>query len=77
MDGKTIAAVYTFAAHHHSGQGSRGYRLLCRAAAAWRRKTNQPTTRLGYWEWIIENYPHDSEIGQMYHRLAERYGGRV
>ena len=55
MDTTTVAAVYTFAAHYHSGQWSRGYRLLCAADKAWRRKAGIGP-RLDYWEAAIKRY---------------------
>lgn len=69
-----IAAVYTFAAHYHSGQFSRGYRLLCRAGVAWERRAGiEP--RLGYWETLIA--AGDNPVAELYEKLAERYGGEV
>ncbi len=67
----TIAAVYTFAAHYHSGQWSRGYRLLCAADRAWRRKTGL-RPRLGYWERLIQQET-DTEVSSMYRRLENNY----
>ena len=75
MNATTAAALYTFAAHYHSGQWSRGYRLLCSAERAWRRRAGiRP--RLDYWERVIESNP-DAEISVKYRALVERHGGCV
>ena len=71
MNAPTIAAVYTFCAHYHSGQWSRGYRLLCRAERAWRRKAGIGP-RLDYWESLVES--SDNEVGRLYRYLEAHYG---
>lgn len=76
-----IAAIYTFAAHYHSGQWSRGYRLLCRARRAWLRRAGiEP--RLDYWERVIEQetakpISERGELSNLYFTLAERYGNEI
>jgi len=79
MNSATIAAVYTFAAHHHSGQGSRGYRLLCAADRAWRRKTGI-APRLAFWERLVEHVPHTGEgagVRRQYWRLVKAHRDSV
>lgn len=75
MNAVTIAAVYTFAAHHNSGHGSRGYRLLCMAGRAWRRRGGI-APRLDYWERTLREHPR-SDLATKYHRLVENYGEDV
>jgi hypothetical protein len=92
MNATTIAAVYTFAAHYHSGQGSRGYRLLCAAERAWKRHAGVGP-RLADWEAAVNRYQKamrathsgdfadyaygNHELGQKYAHLAAHYGNRV
>ena len=75
MNPATIAAIYTFAAHYRSGQWSRGYRLLCRARRAWKRRTAiEP--RLDYWEGLIKSSP-DSEVTRLYRKLEAGHAGNL
>jgi hypothetical protein len=71
VKGARIAAIYTFAAHYHSGQGSRGYRLMCRAETAWRRHAGIGP-RLEYWESVVELEP-DALVSTIYRRLVADY----
>jgi|ETNvirnome_2_300_1030623.scaffolds.fasta_scaffold02216_2 hypothetical protein len=75
MNATTSAALYTFAAHYHSGQWSRGYRLLCYAERAWQRRTGIGP-RLDYWERVLDTDPA-APLTLKYHYLATRYGGSV
>ena len=75
MRAATVAAVYTFAAHYHSGQWSRGYRLLCLAERAWRRRAGVGP-RLDYWESLLEDTP-DCEVAATYRLLEARYASEI
>jgi len=70
MNGNTIAAIYTFAAHHHGGQWSRGYRLLCQSEKAWKRHAGIGP-RLEYWEQCLED--ETNPITKSYHRLRTNH----
>lgn len=70
-----LAALYAFTAHCHSGQWSRGYRLLCRTGRAWTRHTGLPP-RLDYWEALINNEPQ-SPVTVLYNELVAAHGGTV
>lgn len=72
MNPVTIAAVYTMCAHYHSGQASRGYRLLCMAERAWERRAGIGV-RLDYWERCVEDPA--SLVGAKYRQLTAMYGG--
>lgn len=81
MNSATAAALYTFCAHYHSGQFSRGYRLLCAAARAWKRRTGIGP-RLDYWEMIINktpraDTPRGNQIRDTYNHLAAHYADQV
>jgi len=70
MNENLTGAIYTFCAHYHSGQWSRGYRLLCTADAAFVRKAGI-SSRLGYWEYLVLNKPlHPLTI---IYRYLEKY----
>ena len=76
-----LAALYTFAAHYHSGQWSRGYRLLSRAGRAWKR-TAGIEPRLDYWERLVERdrsqmFSNRSKVGQLYWYLVDEYGDSI
>ena len=72
MKATTIAAIYTFAAHYHSGQWSRGYALLCAADRAWRRHAGIGP-RLDYWESQLDENPK-GDIARLYNHFGETYG---
>ena len=75
MNSITAAALYTFCAHYHSGQWSRGYRLLCMAERAWKRRAKiEP--RLDYWEGVVENDP-THPVTLVYRQLVDKYAGDV
>ena len=74
MDSVTVAALYTFAAHYHSGQGSRGYRLLCMAERAWERRAGI-SPRLEYWEAAVER--GDNNVARVYRQLVENHGNAI
>lgn len=77
MNPGTIAAIYTFCAHYHSGQWSRGYRILCRADAAWQRHTGI-SPRLEYWELLVSNPRYaKSEVATKYRHLVEQHSSNV
>jgi hypothetical protein len=69
-----LAALYTFCSDYHSGQWSRGYRLLCRTAKAWKRHAGIDT-RLEYWQCMVRM--HDNPIAREYFRLVEAHGEDV
>lgn len=75
MSSNLAAALYTFAAHYHSGQWSRGYRLLCAAERAWKRRAGIGP-RLEWWERVIETNP-THPITLIYRRLEADYSGRM
>jgi hypothetical protein len=74
MNPTTIAALYTFAAHYHSGQWSRGYRLLCMAERAWERRA-KIGVRLDYWEREVTR--EGSRLKEIYDHLVSEYAGNV
>lgn len=49
MKDSTLATLYVYFTHHHSGQWSRGYRILCRAHRAIARK--HPLMVVDYYTW--------------------------
>lgn len=77
MKNSTTAAIYTFCAHYHSGQSSRGYRLLCRAGTHWQRR-NRISVRLDYWERLVSEPKHiNSAVAVKYRYLVENYAHLV
>lgn len=61
-----LLALYAFGAHFHSGQGSRGYRISCRAQALLQRR-NPDRDWLAMIEYLIEA---DSGKATEYRRRA-------
>jgi len=75
MNASTVAALYTFATHFHSGQGSRGYKILCMADRTWKRHSSiEP--RLDYWESLIERET-ESEVARKYNILVLNHADKV
>jgi hypothetical protein len=72
--GIRLAAIYTFCVHYHSGQWSRGYRLLCRSGKAWERYS-MIRPRVDYWETQIDK--PDTLLAQAYNYLVDNYQGDV
>lgn len=78
MNRATIAAVYTFCAHYHSGQSSRGYRLLSRAGAAWERQNGTNRCPLGYWETLVSDPDfRDTRIARTYRHLVANHSNDI
>lgn len=76
-----LAAIYMFAAHYHSGQASRGYRLLCTTGKAIKRHMGiEP--RLGYWESELriespKKARYRSDMVNQYWELVDLYADKV
>jgi hypothetical protein len=64
-------ALLHFCAEYHSGQWSRGYRILCAVKRRMR--------RWGWQEWERQalDIPLSVEGKRIYNRLVKRYGGKV
>lgn len=65
-----IVALLCLCSDYHSGQWSRGYRLLCRIQTRYRPR-NMPTTRdnLNRDEW--------ESVAMIYDALEEKYSGKL
>lgn len=64
MNPNVVRAIYQLAYEHHSGQWSRGYRLLCRVQRYARKHDI--------------DIDHDTRASQrLYQRLAARYGNKL
>lgn len=59
-----IATLYVLCMDYHSGQWSRGYRLLCRIARRYNPR-------------LADGYLTELRAGDLYANLAERYGARL
>lgn len=70
-----LAALIIFGAHCHSGQWSRGYRLMCRAQTAWDRR-NRRSFPFDYYEETVAADP-EHPVSVIYRRLIADYEGRV
>lgn len=75
MNATTIAALYTFCAHYHSGQRSRGYRILCAAKRAWEKKGGIDP-RLDFWEMLVK-HKEENEVQAIYRRLVRNHKDNV
>jgi hypothetical protein len=47
-----------FLAHHHSGQWSRGYRLLCKLRARWSSNFEREAEQSEIYQYLAANYAH-------------------
>lgn len=45
-----------FLAHYYSGQGSRGYRLLCKLEAKWSSNFEQEAIQSEVYQYLVANY---------------------
>lgn len=65
-----ITALYAFCCHYHTGQWSRGYRILSRIEALYR-PHNIPIERIanGHDEWI--------DAHEIYNELVKKYRNKV
>jgi hypothetical protein len=45
-----------FLAHYHSGQWSRGYRLMCKLRASWSSSFEHEATQSDVYRYLEENY---------------------
>jgi hypothetical protein len=45
-----------FLAHHHSGQWSRGYRILCKLQARWTSAAEREAQESEIYQYLVANY---------------------
>jgi len=45
-----------FLAHHYSGQGSRGYRILCKLRANWTSNFEHEAEQSEIYQYLVEHY---------------------
>lgn len=71
MSARKLLCLAYFGMNYHSGQWSRGYKLMCRAQKLLRRKGL--STQLS----ISCDHPQSIENDKFYQRLVENYGEKV
>ena len=70
-----LAALYMFCAHYHSGQGSRGYRVMNSALLALERR-GVALPLAGVWGRAIKA-PEDSPLKAHYYALVREFGDYI
>jgi len=81
MSTDLLLALYALGAHFHSGQGSRGYRISCRAQRALQRR-NPSTDWLAVIEYLIDTDSpkrpeHRRAAVNKYWELVDVYGDSI